>query len=85
MEVKDLIKILETKYKSSKGFMGVNLDGVTTPEDLFENVKDEILVIEDIIENSYIEHEEAYDMTEREAKGYVKKLNNFLTKYEKMD
>lgn len=65
--------------------MGVNLDGVNTPEDLFENVKDEILVIEDIIENSYIEHEEAYDITKREAKGYVKKLNNFLIKYEKRD
>lgn len=80
MEKKELIKILETKFKSSQGFMGVVIDDVKSSEDLFENIKDEICSITEVIENSDIQEE--FGMTEREARGYIKKLNNFLVKYE---
>lgn len=78
MEVKELVNVLESKYKSSKGFMGVDFD-VKNTNDLFENVKDEIFSISETIEHSDIEEE--FGMTEREANGYVKKLENFLIKY----
>jgi hypothetical protein len=77
---KELIKLLETKYKSSKGFMGVQFSGVKSPEDLFENVKDEIFTMTEVIEESDVEAE--FGMTVSEARGYVKKLRNFLIKYE---
>ena len=79
MSIKEAIAILEKDYKSSKGFMGVKLDNVNNLEDLFENVKDEIFSISEIIEHSDIEEE--FGMTVREARGYVKKLNNFVVKY----
>lgn len=81
MEVKDLIKELETKCASSKGYMGVYLDEIKSPNDIFENVKDEIMQISSILETSYIEREVGIEMTEREAKGYLKKLNNFLKRH----
>jgi hypothetical protein len=83
LEKKELIKILQTKYTSIGGFLGVNIDNVKTIDDLFENIKDEILTIEDILENSDIVEEEGYYMTTNEAKSYVKKLKNFLLKYDK--
>ena len=81
MTVKKLITELETKCKSANlEFMGVNLDGVKTKEGLLENVKDEIQIISGIIEYSDIEEE--HGMTEREAKGYVTKLKNFVKRHE---
>lgn len=82
MDYKKLIKLLETKCKSSKGFMGVNYDSVKTSEELFENVKDEITSITEVM--NYSDIEEEFGMSDREAKGYIKKLENFLVKFEKV-
>lgn len=80
MNIKELIQILEKKHKSSKGFMGVNFDGLESPSDLFENVRDEIMVITQCLE--YDDVTEEYGMSVREAKGYITKLNKFLWIYE---
>ena len=77
--VKEGIVLLEKKYKSSKGFMGVNFENIKNVEGLLENVKDEIFSISQVVE--YGDIEEEFEMSTREAKGYIKKLNNFIVKY----
>lgn len=74
-----LVRVLEAKYRSSKGFMGVNFDGVKSEDDLLENIEDEIFSITELIEQSDIQEE--FGMTEREAKGYVQGLKDFVSKY----
>lgn len=80
MELNSLIKELQTKCKSSKGFMGVNLGGVKVKEDLIENVRDEVFSVSELIKHSDIEEE--MGLTLREAKGYVKKLESFIERHE---
>lgn len=79
-DIKALIQILESKYTSSKGFMGIEFDGVKSVGDLMENTRNEIFITNELL--TYGDIEEEFGMTEREAKGYIKKLNNFIAKYE---
>lgn len=72
----ELMAILDKQ----KGFMGVDFDRVVTPEDLFENVKDEICSFGIALDGGY--EEDLWGMTPRQAKGYITRMENFLKKYD---
>lgn len=79
-QLQKLIKEVATKCKSSKGFMGIELDGVKNEYDVFQNILDEICVTEETVNESDIEEELHLDMTVREANGYISKMKTFIKK-----
>lgn len=77
-QLQKLITIVEKKCISSGGTMSVELDGVNSEYDVFQNILDEIASLEITLDSSDIEEEPMYNMTTREAKGYVSKMKTFI-------
>lgn len=90
-QARDIVRLLETKY-STNGYVGVEIDhpfdnleryseNYTIIDCLFENILDEITVLEDNLK--YGTDEDLHGLTKLEAKSHLRKLKKFIKEHTK--